>query len=37
MVTLADLHGLVLMRKRRIKRYWSTDLHLALTGVKLVL
>ena len=36
-VTLADTHGLVIMRERRIKACWSTDRHLGLTGVNLVM
>lgn len=36
-VTLADTHGLVIMRDRRIKTCWSTDRHLGLTGVRLVM
>ena len=36
-VTLADSHGLVIMRERRIKACWSTDRHLGLTGVHLVM
>jgi predicted nucleic acid-binding protein len=36
-VTLADTHGLVIMRERRIKVCWSTDHHLGLTGVRLVM
>jgi predicted nucleic acid-binding protein len=36
-VTLADTHGLVIMRDRRIKACWSTDRHLGLTGVRLVM
>jgi predicted nucleic acid-binding protein len=35
-VTLADLHGLVLMRERRIRECWSTDRHLTLTGARLI-
>jgi len=35
-LTLADVHGLVIMRERRIKACWSTDHHLGLTGVPLV-
>ena len=34
-LTLADLHGLVIMRERRVKACWSTDRHLGLTGVPL--
>jgi predicted nucleic acid-binding protein len=36
-VTLADMHGLIVMRDRRIQVCWSTDRHLALTGVRLVM
>ena len=36
-VTLADTHGLVIMRERRIKACWSTDRHLGLTGAGLVM
>ena len=35
-ITLADAHGLVLMQERRIAACWSTDRHLGLTGVPLV-
>jgi predicted nucleic acid-binding protein len=35
-LTLADLHGLMLMRERSISSCWSTDRHLALTGASLV-
>jgi predicted nucleic acid-binding protein len=35
-LTLADAHGLVLMTERRITTCWSTDRHLGLTGVPLV-
>jgi predicted nucleic acid-binding protein len=35
-LTLADAHGLVLMTERRITTCWSTDRHLGLTGVLLV-
>ena len=35
-LTLADAHGLVLMRERRITSCWSTDRHLGLTGIPLV-
>lgn len=34
-ITLADAHGLLLMRRKRIKSCWSTDRHLGLTGVPL--
>jgi len=36
-LTLADGLGLHLMRERRIKQCWSTDFHLRLTGVPLVI
>ena len=35
-LTLADAHGLVLMGERRITSCWSTDRHLGLTGIPLV-
>jgi predicted nucleic acid-binding protein len=35
-LTLADVHGLLIMQERRIPVCWSTDRHLALTGVRLV-
>jgi predicted nucleic acid-binding protein len=35
-LTLADVHGLLVMRSRKIKSCWSTDRHLGLTGVALV-
>lgn len=35
-LTLADAHGLLVMRDRRITLCWSTDRHLALTGATLV-
>lgn len=35
-ITLADAHGLVLMRQRRITSCWSSDRHLGLTGIPLV-
>lgn len=35
-LTLADAHGLVIMNERRPASCWSTDRHLALTGVPLV-
>jgi predicted nucleic acid-binding protein len=34
-LTLADAHGLVIMRDRRNAICWSTDRHLGLTGVDL--
>ena len=34
-LTLADAHGLALMKTRRVTRCWSTDRHLALTGAVL--
>jgi len=36
-LTLADCHGLVIMRAHRISTCWSTDRHLALTGASLVI
>jgi predicted nucleic acid-binding protein len=36
-LTLADAVGLHVMRERRIKSCWSTDFHLGLTGVPLVI
>jgi predicted nucleic acid-binding protein len=36
-LTLADAHGLVIIRERRIRTCWSTDRHLALTGATLVI
>jgi predicted nucleic acid-binding protein len=36
-LTLADALGLHLMRERRIRTCWSTDRHLGLTGVPLVI
>jgi predicted nucleic acid-binding protein len=35
-LTLADAHGLSMMRDRRTAICWSTDRHLGLTGVRLV-
>jgi predicted nucleic acid-binding protein len=35
-LTLADAHGLVVMKAQRIATCWSTDRHLALTGATLV-
>jgi predicted nucleic acid-binding protein len=35
-ITLADAHGLMLLEQRRIAACWSTDRHLGLTGVPLV-
>jgi predicted nucleic acid-binding protein len=35
-LTLADAHGLVVMKSRRIVSCWSTDRHLGLTGATLV-
>jgi predicted nucleic acid-binding protein len=35
-LTLADAHGLVIMRERRISQCWSTDWHMGLSGVRLV-
>jgi predicted nucleic acid-binding protein len=36
-LTLTDAAGLLLMQKRRIQVCWSTDYHLGLTGVPLVI
>ena len=36
-LTLADAHGLVVMKRRRIGVCWSTDRHLGLTGIPLVI
>jgi predicted nucleic acid-binding protein len=35
-LTLADAHGLALMRELRIGSCWSTDRHLGLEGARLV-
>ncbi len=35
-LTLADAHGLAVMRRRRISVCWSTDRHLGLMGASLV-
>lgn len=34
-LTLADAHGLAIMKQYTIRRCWSTDRHLGLTGVPL--
>ena len=36
-LTLTDAAGLDLMKKRKIRSCWSTDYHLSLTGVPLVI
>jgi predicted nucleic acid-binding protein len=36
-LTLADSHGLAIMRERRIASCWSTDRHLGLGGAALVI
>ncbi|QEG37319.1 type II toxin-antitoxin system VapC family toxin [Bythopirellula goksoeyrii] len=36
-LTLADATGLHVMRTQRIKTCWSTDFHLGLTGISLVI
>jgi len=36
-LTLADAHGLAIMSEMRISSCWSTDRHLGLTGVTLVI
>jgi hypothetical protein len=35
-LTLADVHGLAIVNERRMNTCWSTDRHLGLTGVTLV-
>ena len=35
-LTLADAHGLAIMKIRGIRICWSTDYHLTLTGIPLV-
>jgi len=36
-LTLADAHGLMIMRELRIQSCWSTDRHLGSEGVPLVI
>lgn len=36
-LTLADAHGLAMMKHRRIEVCWSTDRHMSLTGATLVI
>jgi|GEM_PF-1598844 len=36
-LTLADAHGLAIMQELRVGSCWSTDRHLSLTGVPLVI
>jgi predicted nucleic acid-binding protein len=36
-LTLADAHGLVIMAERKSETCWSTDRHLGLSGVPLVI
>lgn len=36
-LTLADAHGIAIMRKHRIASCWSTDRHLTLGGAALVI
>lgn len=36
-LTLADAHGLSIMKNRKIPVCWSTDRHMTLTGVPLVI
>lgn len=36
-LTLTDATGLAIMRQRKINTCWSTDFHLGLTGVNLVI
>ena len=35
-LTLADAHGLTIMKNRRTETCWSTDRHMSLTGVTLI-
>jgi predicted nucleic acid-binding protein len=35
-LTLADAHGVAIIRERRVKACWSTDRHLGFGGVPLV-
>ena len=35
-LTLADAHGIAIMKKRKIRSCWSTDHHLSLGGALLV-
>jgi predicted nucleic acid-binding protein len=35
-LTLADAHGLLIMKQHRTDACWSTDRHMSLTGVALV-
>ena len=35
-LTLVDATGLALMSARRIRSCWSTDFHLGLTGIPLI-
>ena len=36
-LTLADAHGLAVMKQRRTEVCWSTDRHMSLTGVPLAI
>lgn len=36
-LTLTDAAGLYLMQERKVKSCWSTDFHLGLTGISLVI
>lgn len=36
-LTLPDVRGLHMMNERSIKMCWSTDFHLGLTGVPLII
>ena len=36
-LTLADAHGLAIMKQRRTEVCWSTDRHMSLTGVPLAI
>lgn len=37
LLTLADAHGLAIMKQLRLSSCWSTDRHFELTGVQLVI
>jgi predicted nucleic acid-binding protein len=36
-LTLADSHGLAIMKEHNVRLCWSTDRHMGLTGVRLVI
>lgn len=36
-LTLADAHGLQIIKERKLKQCWSTDRHLSLSGAGLVI